>query len=269
MERAQNISKIKRRSPVFGVRSFIIMKKVLFFVAAIFLLSACGFEQNKQREWISGNLPEYLWRDITYDAVNTEYHRVYDMLVEKANNAISAYSRKGRQDDLENMRFAYAWGLGDLYELGGGNSSDVKKRNAAIEKYKTNFERVTALLPSMIGGNLHLRDSSYRVTSMPSDDEIFKTLLGTPGKIATDNDDDISFYCRLITVHALEPLERPVIANCEYNKERDLWNVRVDNANNQYVKFYKRDDGDYDVEYSDELKADGTPNSENSITVSL
>lgn len=45
--------------------------------------------------------------------------------------------------------------------------------------------------------------------------------------------------------------------------------LRIDNAENQYVKFYLREDENYDVEYSNSINANGEPLTDNTITTSL
>ena len=138
-----------------------------------------------QNEWITTFLPEQLWEDMTLEAVNDEYERISDVFVDMGNDAITAFNDKGEEEDLSTMRSAYFLGLGELYELGGGNSDKVKQRNAVIERYKTHFSRVTEMFRDAMGNCLSLRDSSLSNVRVPSDKELFNILYGTPERMST------------------------------------------------------------------------------------
>lgn len=237
------------------------MKK-LFFLLSITLFIGCNSTQKNQKTWIYETLPEYVWIDKTYDALEQDADQRTDKYVAWANQAIEEYNDKGESDDLNTLIAADLWGLSDLYLLGGGSSSAEKKRAAVINKYKKNSEAVLGALASELENSFTYRDSSYEITVSLTDEEIFHTLFGTPESIPEINYTGISNVAKWIAVNTFQGMERPVISSCEYDKEKDLWVVRMDNADTQYVKFYKRDDGEYDVEYGSTLKKDGTPDSE-------
>ena len=94
-------------------------------------------------------------------------------------------------------------------------------------------------------------------------------MYGTPERISTIDESGVFQYARMITIHEIAQLERPVIVSYEYDKERDLWIVRLDSMENQYVKFFERNDGDYDMEYSSKLNADGTPKTDSKVTITF
>ena len=98
------------------------MKKLIALVPALFVLFACNSLHKRQSEWITTFLPDQLWEDITFEAVDDEYDRITDVFVDLADNAITAFNEKGEEDDLNTIRAAQFWGLEDLYELNGGNS---------------------------------------------------------------------------------------------------------------------------------------------------
>ena len=245
------------------------MKKLIALIPVLFILFACNSVQKMQNEWITTFLPEQLWEDMTLEAVNDEYERISDVFFDMGNDAITAFNDKGEEEDLSTMRSAYFLGLGELYELGGGNSDKVKQRNAVIERYKTHFSRVTEMFRDAMGNCLSLRDSSLSNVHVPSDKELFNILYGTPERMSTIDERSIYQYARLITIHEISQLERPVVASCDYDKSRDLWVVRLDNIDNQYVKFYERNDGDYDMEYSSKLNTDGTPKTDTKVTITF
>lgn len=245
------------------------MKKLIAFIPALFFLFACNSLQKTQSEWITTFLPDQLWEDITFEAVNDEYDRITDVFVDMRDNAISAFNDKGDEDDLNTLRSAQFWGLEDLYELNGGNSDKVKQRNAIIERYDDNFSQVTETLGEAMGTYLSLRDSSLSSVRVPSDKELFTILYGTPERVSTIDERGIYQYARLITIREISELERPEVASCEYDKNRHLWVVRLDNAENQYVKFYERNNGGYDMEYSSILNADGTPKTDKKVAITF
>lgn len=244
------------------------MKK-LFLLLSITLFIGCNSTQKNQKTWIYETLPEYVWIDKTYDALEQDADQRTDKYVAWANQAIEEYNDKGESDDLNTLIAADLWGLSDLYLLGGGSSSAEKKRAAVINKYKKNSETVLSVLTSEIDKSFSYRDSSYEITASLTDEEIFHSLFGTPNNIPEMNYEGISNVAKWIAVNTFQDMERPVIASCEYQKEKDLWVVRMDNADTQYVKFYKRDDGEFDVEYGSKLKTDGTPDSEDTYTTNF
>ena len=72
-------------------------------------------------------LPEYVWIDKTYDALEQGADQRTNKYVAWANQAIEEYNDKGESDDLNTLIAADLWGLSDLYLLGGGSSSAEKK----------------------------------------------------------------------------------------------------------------------------------------------
>lgn len=245
------------------------MKKLFFLLLPTALLIGCNTTTKNQKTWIYETLPEYVWIDKTYDALEQDADQRTDKYIAWANQAIEEYNDKGESDDLNTLIAADLWGLSDLYLLGGGSSSAEKKRAAVINKYKKNSEAVLGALASELENSFTYRDSSYEITVSLTDEEIFHTLFGTPESIPEINYTGISNVAKWIAVNTFQGMERPVISSCEYDKEKDLWVVRMDNADTQYVKFYKRDDGEYDVEYGSKLKTDGTPDSEDTYTTNF
>ena len=112
------------------------MKKILFLLLPTALLIGCNTTTKNQKVWIYETLPEYVWIDKTYDALEQDADQRTDKYVAWANQAIEEYNDKGESDDLNALIAADLWGLSDLYLLGGGSSSAEKKRAAVINKYK-------------------------------------------------------------------------------------------------------------------------------------
>lgn len=90
-------------------------------------------------------------------------------------------------------------------------------------------------------------------------EEICRRFLGTPTSYSEPESDQLYEVAELNVKATLQNLSRPKIASCQYDKDKQLWTVRIDNGDNQYVKFYKRDDGDFDIEYGNFLNVHGQP----------
>ena len=103
------------------------MKKILFLLLPTALLIGCNTTTKNQKVWIYETLPEYVWIDKTYDALEQDADQRTDKYVAWANQAIEEYNDKGESDDLNALIAADLWGLSDLYLLGGGSSSAEKK----------------------------------------------------------------------------------------------------------------------------------------------
>lgn len=103
------------------------------------------------------------------------------------------------------------------------------------------------------------RDSLCTVQDYYDSDEIFRSFLGSPTSFSQPELEQLYGVAELNVKAALQQLSKPKIASCQYDKEKQLWTVRIDNGDNQYVKFYKRDDGDFDIESGNSLNIHGQP----------
>lgn len=208
-------------------------------------------DKHFQREWIYNTLPEKLWEEQTYDLVNTEYKRLTDVMADYANDQIRKYQDEGEEKDLNEYLGMSMLGLDDLYFLGGGSSSSEKKRAANIEKYKERYNTVTDNLKDYFSSALSIRNK--RITSkMPtySDTEFCQKLLGTPTAVSTVEPSIQRTMAEAIVNNLFLGRKRPSVSSSQYDRKEKAWNVRLDNAPNQVVRFIKRDDGDFDIEWT-------------------
>ena len=242
------------------------MKRIIFCACAILLLTSCESTHKKQKEWISDNLANFVWIDTTYDALEEQAYDLLKDLTDKANQAIAEYNDKGDEDDINSYLSAAMLGLSDLYYLSGGSSSAEKKRAQKVEYYIEHSSSLLEQLEESIMDCFSYRDSSLAVDRIPDNQYIFKALLGEPDNIPEIDDEDIEYLAKLIAVSVFQDMERPAVSSIQYDKDRGLWLVRMDDADNQYVKFYERTDGEYDVEYSSGLNDEGEPDTDEKYT---
>lgn len=248
------------------------LPKLLLATLSVALMASCASEEKTQKQWIYDNLPTKVWQDVTYDRVNSEYQRLSSSLVDLANNARQTY-----YDNALDEYYGFSWKselLRNFDQISSyfGEGSYSSRIDEAMANYKEHCEEVLGDLADNMGSFLYLRDSTfYGCDYERSDKEIFEMLMGTP-----ENEPDLSYtqereIARGIVINTLQPMvvNKPAIASVQYNKDRKLWSVRMDNAENQYVKFYPREDGEYDVEYSSSINANGEPVTDNTITTSL
>ena len=241
-------------------------------LAIALLLISCSNEEQEQKQWIYDNLPTKVWQDVTYERLDAEYKRLSSSLINLANNAKDLYYTNAVEE-----YYGSSWAsefLRSFDQLGSylGESSYNSRRDEAIASYKRHCEGVLEDLANEMVSWLFLRDSTfYGCDFERSDEEIFKMLMGTPGHTPNLSYEQKKEIAREIVINTFQPMvgNKPAIASVEYNKDIKLWSVRMDNAENQYVKFYPREDGEYDVEYSSSINANGEPITDNTIITSL
>ena len=212
-----------------------------------------------QKQWIYHNLPKRIWDNLAFDAINKEYGRIVDFLADYANANISQYYDKERTRMREN---ASIWGS-SYYDDSFSNrmsfnlwgletATDARERqDETIDAYISRYNNVKSNLKESFESGLSYRDSTITDDwSIIYDDEICDLLLGD----VTSNASGSYYNCLKISQNAikrvLSGLSYPAISSCTFNETRDLWVVRSDYADNYYVKFFPRDDGEFDIEYS-------------------
>ena len=214
----------------------------------------------KHKNWIYNNLPDRVWDNLALDAINKEYRRLVDLLTDYANSNIDRYYDKER--DIEESRASslgstyYDNSLSNQFNMslwGIETASDARRRrNNAIEAYKSRYNSVTSNLKSSFESCLSYKDSTITDDwKSYGDKEICDMLLGS---VTSGTASGTYYNCMMISQNVikrvLSGLSHPVISSCSFNEEKDLWVVRLDHADNYYVKFFPRDDGDFDIEYS-------------------
>jgi ABC-type dipeptide/oligopeptide/nickel transport systems, permease components len=236
----------------------IILYSILALFVAGMVLEVLSFSKffsssmgrKEQKMWIQEELPKELWKQQASELCNTEYQRLSEVLEKYGNKAIQKYNDEGDEKDLDEYLAASLWGLDDLWLLGGGNSANEKKRKSQVEKYKKQYESVTQNLHDNMSLLMRLRDSSLTRRPAYSDEMVCASLLGTPEAIAYPSDELQLSIARSIVTNILYGREHPAVASSKYDKENKCWHVRMDNAPEQTVSFYKRDDGSYDAEWT-------------------
>ena len=225
-------------------------KTVLIVLFAAFLFTSCNGDKNQQREWIYDNLPQKLWYEQSTEIANSEYHRLVNVLEDHANSSIRRFQSAGIDKDIDEFMAISFLGLDDLYLLSGGSSSNERKRTAQIEKYKEQYQLVTNNLYNNFTTLLRLRDSTLSLKPSYSDQELCRLLLGKPDAISSPSAEEQMSIARSIMTNLFYNREHPSISSVVYDKNNKSWIVRLDNAPNQIVSFYKRDDGNYDIEWT-------------------
>ena len=239
------------------------MKRLILLIALTCIVSGCKSSTRYVKSWIYDDLPQSVWEDKVYDAVNTEYHRVLDVLTEYANKSITSYTESTYESEslVKSIIRAGGGSMSDYYDpftdmmMGAflgvdyGPSAE-KKRNEAINAYKANYESVTAELRDNLGECLAYRDSIFEEAEHFTDEEICQHLMGTPTNIPQNDDDMVRNISYDVFARVISKLTRPAVSSSEYNKEKDIWVVRFDNADTHYVKAIQRDDGSIECLYS-------------------
>ena len=214
----------------------------------------------KQKKWIYDNLPKRVWDDLASNAINNEYQRLVDLITDYGNSSINRYYNKERETDRARASLygsgyydesfstqVYAALLGIETAAGARN-----RRDSAINAYKKRHDIVKSNLKSSFENCLSYKDSTIVDDyQLYSDQEICEMLLGRVTSKPTSNSlqsyDDIA---QSATKRILSGMLHPVISSCTYNEGLGFWVVRLDHADNHYVKFFPRDDGDFDIEYN-------------------
>ena len=244
--------KDEKKRKTFSVLADILLVLV---TAAVFYGIISGFDafgggKKLQKEWIYNTLPKKLWEEQTTDLADVEYKRVVKMLEDQANAAIRKFDQAGTEKDLDEYMAMSLFGLDDLYLLGGGSSSSEKKREAQIERYKEQYETVTDNLRDNMSKLLRLRDSTLSRRPAYSDGQLFHLLLGTPDAIASPSAALQESIARSLVSNQFLGREKPHVASATYDRKEKVWHVRMDSAPNQEVRFFKRDDDGYDIEWT-------------------
>jgi hypothetical protein len=246
------------------------MKKLSILFLILVICTGCFNEKQAQEQWIKDNLPQFMWQDITYNQFNEEYKRVSSVLVDYCTAQLDKYHKQ-----TVNMYYGNSWESEflramDNYATAVGESSYKEDRLNTANRYKSACEAVMDRLCENLGYCLHLRDSCLiGLDCELSDSYLCANLMGTPDKVAKPSDEEEKDIARYIAIDTFQRIPRPVVSSVEYDNEIHTWYVRFDNADNQYVKFYVREDGQFDVEYSSEIDSHGTPVTDRTSTISL
>jgi len=211
------------------------------------------------KKWIYNNLPKRIWDNLAYDAVNNEYRRLVDVLTDFANANIERYYDNEMDDEemkasfLGSSYYDNSFSNQMNYSIWGIETASEarRRRNSVIEGYKIRYNSAKDRLKSYFERCLSYKDSTITDDwSFHGDQEICEILLSG---VTSDNSGSFTDCMRIsqdVIKRVLSGLSYPTISSCTFNEARDFWVVRLDHADNYYVKFFPRDDGDFDIEYS-------------------
>ena len=209
-----------------------------------------GSGKQVQKRWIYETLPQALWQEQATTLADNEYKRLVDVLTDYANDAITKYDRAGRDSDRETYAAMSFWGLDDLYLMSGGSTSKQREREQNVELYKNHYSTIVGNLKTNMSMLLRLRDSTLRYGIVYTDSELCALLLGKPDAIAQPSPEYQLSVARAIITNLYIGREKPSVSSTSYDRKSKLWTVRLDGAPTQTVQFFKRDDGEYDVEWT-------------------
>lgn len=246
------------------------MKKIILMAWSITaLLTSCNSELQLQKKWIYERIPDKVWCQTTYDSLENDYKQLCEAMTRYESDAIAKFEDEGDLEDLGALYVAQLFGLEDLYLLSGASNNQGKIREKVIAKYKEHCSTVIRNLNIDFGRCLALRDSSIGAQDDYSYYYLCERLLGVPDSIQKISREE-QYEMILTNASAIiQEIKHPTISHCDYNKEKKLWTVRMDNTNNQYVVFHERDDKEYDVTFGSKLDANGEPKASEQIRVTL
>lgn len=241
------------------------MNKHIFFAAlSLLAFTACNKEMKFQESWITNELEARVYSTKSAETVQTETQRVIDYCLERANNSLGKFSQNANENIRKTEARANLFGLNDLYRMMGTSAGEEERKNAqaTMNRYKSKSENTIDRLREEIDKILLRENTGMMGQDSFSDEEIFYGLFGTPAKPAKPSDMEIQMYAETIAGFALLNMGKPTITNISYDKSKECWYVRMDNYDDQYVRFTKRNDGDYDINYGSTVGASGYPEGE-------
>ena len=237
------------------------MKKAVFIVVVFLQFIACVPEREKQREWITEDLGWYMWSAIYDVALENEASHLNELIQSNAEDVVSSYESWNQATNQFASQIARAF-LGDFVDI--YDSAADKQRDRLINKYHDNVDNVSRKLidavhlqgdrineelrlelrlrrlfeeePVVDDFQIRQLVDSLQLFDIDVYDDFWRALIGTPEKIISPPDSVISQIGFCYAVRALVGIKMPVVTSCKYSKKMDLWVVRVDNADNQFVK---------------------------------
>lgn len=235
------------------------------FLPVVIIYDGISFELSirslEAKKWIYSNIESKLWEEATYDAVNGAFESLSNYVSDYMEKQVQACRSSWQSGDRERDSF-FGTGWRSLNYILGGDSWEktVSDRNKIISNYQNHCAEVMELLGGYYSDRLSAyRDSLCEVQDYYGNEEICNIVLGTPKSF---NEPDTEFLYKIADLNvqaALKNVAKPTISSCTYDKEKQLWTVRLDHGESQYVKFYKRDDGDYDIERGNALNIHDEP----------
>lgn len=245
------------------------MNKHIYLAALLLLFTACNKEMKFQESWITNELEARTYNAKSQEVVRAETERILDYCTEQANKSLKRFEETANEEIRRTATMSTFLGFDELYGMMGTSAGEVeyKKAKATIDKYVSNSEKNLARLRGEVNKCLLRENAGMMGQESFSDDEIFYGLIGTPAKPAKPSDMEVQMYAETIMGFTILNMSKPAITNISYDKGKECWYVRMDGYDDQYVRFTKRNDGDYDINYGSTIGDSGYPEGE-SVTIS-
>lgn len=214
------------------------MKKVICCLAiASLCLTGCRIFRHDEREFIMEHGSEWAWKIAVQKAVRAECERLNKVVTDYANQEIQDYQVMGMQDDVDRYNLLSAFDMEIFYSSGGAD------RNRNVKRYKDRYSNV---MPTFFKNMMEMaeRPGSLGQEDYLLDDGIIcERLLGTPGKISRESDEDLKFLAQNVVVLIRNDHAKPSIASCEFDPFVDQWDAVLSNGSHLYVMVVRQDDG--------------------------
>lgn len=223
---------------------------VLFFIITAVIFSIIFFHvDNKeaQEKWIAKELPLRIWDQQVEDMTDEKYRQVYYMLEKQSEEAAKKYSTGEKESSKEMHLIASLFGAGEIFSLLDNTDSRIESQ---INSYDKHFSSVLNTLGQYMAHYANtLKDERLKKVPAYSNSDIFDLLIGPPGNMANPSYYTIEQISYSLVNNMLAGARKPSVASSEYNYLDKCWSVRMDNAPNEIVRFYRRSDGRFEVSW--------------------
>lgn len=212
--------------------------RLLTLVGFYFVIMSCHSLTDEQHEWIYEELPLKVWDEVCGAKLSAETTRLGNVIIGYSNENLNKIDAK--------IEACYAISIFSI-SLADFASAGFEYARA---KYLRHCKKVIDEFASAMEECITYKDSSIVYVWDKTDQEICDYLVPYP---QYSEKIDVRYVAENVVRRLFKNLQRPVVSACEYGKEHKCWVVRFDNADTHYVRFLKRDDGGFDIEYSSEI----------------
>lgn len=225
---------------------------ILAVLIGLLVLSSC--ENKEQKAYIYETIPAKLWESECDKIVSDEFLRIQNVLEDYADDAIDEYEDIETYDDLEEYLATYV--VASFFGMEDFLPDFEEDRETKIMEYEIHSSLMSLKLLNNMGELIPPPENLSRPATTYSDEALCEILLGTPASIADPPEDVQQNIAWSIVANLLADKKKPSITSCSYDRKNKIWIIRMDNAPNQTVSFFKRDDGDYDFEWNGQKQED-------------
>lgn len=237
------------------------MKKIpykLILIITIIPFYSCKSEQAKQKEWIYCTLENELWDKVSYDAVNESFVQLANAMEDYSKDQAKLYQTETDRylnNFYSSLMFHLTANLQNALGEDDILSQNKREKKYVIQKYFQHCLQIDSLFSYEYASKLDSLKNCVitDITESFSAEQICRELLGKPDSYSEPATERISEMAEANVKNILKYLDRPKISASAFDEVNAIWTVRFDALDNQYIKFYKRDDRTYDIEVSEEL----------------